>query len=71
MKPTAWAIKIPWWGHPPSAIWPDRAWPRRVEAHEFLGSAWAKDGETPMQGWRHAYRKGFRVVRCAVVEAAE
>lgn len=37
-----------------------------VKAHardvrEYMGAAWAHDEETPRQGWKRAYRAGWRV----------
>jgi hypothetical protein len=38
----------------------------RREACECVGVSWAREGETPMQGWRRAYRDGCRVIRVIV-----
>jgi hypothetical protein len=45
--------------------------PSGVRSHaalvrEHLGEVWAQDGETPSQGWRRAYRAGWRVIRVKV-----
>jgi len=38
----------------------------RRDACERAGEAWAREGETAMQGWRRAYRQGCRVIRVRV-----
>lgn len=38
----------------------------RAEAIERIGHAWARDDETPQQGWRRAYRKGWRCIRVTI-----
>lgn len=68
MKPTAWTVKAPGWGSPPFHIQNWRAYATRAEVHKVVGIVWAKKGETARQGWRRAHRKGWRAVRCAVVE---
>lgn len=40
---------------------------RRRDVHEKIGSAYQRDGETIMQGWRRAYRFGWRAVRVTVI----
>ena len=39
---------------------------RRADSQERLGNAWRKEGETIQQGWRRAYRKGWRCIRVKV-----
>lgn len=39
---------------------------RRKESQETIGSAWARQGETKMQGWKRAYRSGWRCVRVSL-----
>lgn len=43
----------------------------RAGVHETIGMWWAREGETWQQGWRRAYRKGWRAVRvvCAPCSA--
>lgn len=38
----------------------------RRSARESLGKIYAHAGETPMQGWKRAYRIGWRIVRVIV-----
>lgn len=38
----------------------------RAEVQEFIGSVWSYEGETIQQGWRRAYRRGWRAVRVVV-----
>jgi hypothetical protein len=38
----------------------------RREACEKVGEVWALHGQTPMQGWKRAYRNGCRCIRVVV-----
>ncbi len=39
---------------------------RRADVYEYIGKGWTFSGETPRQGWRRAYRNGWRCVRVSV-----
>ena len=36
------------------------------EARAYIGVAWARAGETVQQGWRRAYKAGWRLIRVEV-----
>ena len=38
----------------------------RKDVCKYVGEAWAKPGETWRQGWKRAYRNGFRAIRVVV-----
>jgi hypothetical protein len=61
-----WAAITPKWGYPPMAIHIDSVSDTRVRAQECIGEAWAHEGETARQGWKRAYRAGWRAKRVAV-----
>lgn len=57
-------------GSPRPFINPNSIRGSRREAQEYIGKAWARPGETPMQAWKRAYRNGWRAVRVVVDLAA-
>lgn len=61
-----WAAVAPDWGSPPNFIHIDSVSYRRADAQAEIGEAWARDDETPTQGWKRAYRQGWRCRRVAV-----
>lgn len=61
-----WAAIAPDWASPPNFIHVSSINDRRVEAQAYIGEAWAKEGETPDQGWQRAYRRGWRCRRVAI-----
>ena len=38
----------------------------RKEVLRYMGKSWARDGERPWQGWKRAYRNGWRCVRVSI-----
>jgi hypothetical protein len=38
----------------------------REDSQKYLGEAWAHSGETWQQGWRRAYRRGWRCIKVTV-----
>ena len=61
-----WAAIAPDWGSPPNFVHIDSASSRRSDAQDYIGKAWAREGETPRQGWKRAYRAGWRCRRVAI-----
>lgn len=61
-----WACVAPNWGSPPNFIHTNSVRARREDAQAEIGEAWAREGETPRQGWKRAYRIGWRCRRVAV-----
>lgn len=61
-----WAAVAPDWGSPPNFIHVDSVRQNRADAQARIGEAWARNGETPMQGWKRAYRSGWRCCRVAI-----
>lgn len=53
-------------GHPYPFIniYSVRATRREAQAH--IGNAWRREGETVEQGWKRAYRNGWRAIRVEV-----
>lgn len=41
----------------------------RADAQSCLGRAWMREGETLRQGWKRAYRNGWRCIRVRVSPA--
>jgi hypothetical protein len=42
------------------------------EVRDYIGEAWRRhSGETHAQGWRRAYRAGWRVIRVQISPAGE
>lgn len=41
----------------------------RCESQCTLGAVWAREGETFMQGWKRAYRRGWRCIRVKISPA--
>lgn len=62
----AWACVAPDWASPPYFIHTGTVRERREDAQAEFGRGWALEGETPRQGWKRAYRKGWRCRRVAV-----
>jgi len=62
----AWACIAPGWTSPPHYIHTGTVRDRREDAQAEIGEVWALDGETPRQGWKRAYRRGWRCCRVAV-----
>lgn len=62
----AWACVAPHWASPPYFIYTNTVRDRREDAQACIGAAHARDGETPRQGWKRAYRRGWRCRRVAV-----
>jgi hypothetical protein len=64
----AWA---PAWsnGSPRPFILPYLTRNTRREACIAFGETWRRKGETPMQGWRRAYRRGARCIRVRIEPA--
>lgn len=66
MKPErAWAA-VALHGNPRPFIHNGSVRSSRADAQEFIGSAWKREGETIAQGWKRAYRRGWRAVRVVV-----
>lgn len=61
-----WAAVAPEWASPPHFIHINSVSDTRVEAQAHIGRAWVHDGEPPAQGWKRAYRRGWRCRRVAV-----
>jgi hypothetical protein len=38
----------------------------RVAVQEYIGDNWRLEGETPQQGWKRAYRNGWRAIKVEV-----
>jgi hypothetical protein len=38
----------------------------RRETQTYIGDAWRHEDETPAQGWKRAYRAGWRAIRVEV-----
>lgn len=38
----------------------------RAEVCQHIGEAWARPNETWRQGWKRAYRNGFRAIRVVI-----
>lgn len=66
-----WACVAPDWATPPNFIHVGSVRHSRELAQEHIGKSWAKEGETPRQGWKRAYRAGWRCRRVAVKLAGE
>ena len=43
----------------------------RSSVVEDIGAHWMRDGQTPQQGWKRAYREGCRIVRVRIQHAIE
>lgn len=41
----------------------------RDDVIRYVGEAWMRDGENYRQGWRRAYRQGYRAVKVNVTRA--
>lgn len=65
----AWACFCPF-GGPRPFIHENSVRTKRADAQEYLGTAWALDGETWQQGWRRAYCKGWRCIKVTVSAGA-
>lgn len=62
---TGWAC-VATHGKPHPFINQNTVRPFRSEAQECIGQAWMRRDETPEQGWRRAYRAGWRAVRVEI-----
>lgn len=62
---TAWAA-VCTTGSPRPFIHADTVHDLAADARGVIGSAWRRFGETRQQGWKRAYRKGWRVVRVEI-----
>ncbi len=62
----AWACVAPDFASPPNFILTNSIRHNRVSSQEYLGEAWAREGETNRQGWKRAYRHGWRCRRVAI-----
>ncbi len=58
----AWAAFCPF-GSPRPFIHVGSVRRTRKEVHECIGAGWARAGDVPAQGWKRAYRAGWRAVR--------
>jgi hypothetical protein len=65
MKTTAWACMC-LHGYPHPFIHDASIRSARAEAQSILGEAWAHDDETARQGWKRAYKAGWRCIRVEV-----
>jgi hypothetical protein len=63
----AWAAQAPDWASPPRYLSPNTVRRTRADAQAASGEVWAESGETPAEGWKRAYRAGWRVVRVRVI----
>jgi hypothetical protein len=61
----AWACVCPY-GSPRPFIHVGTLEPTRADAMENVGAAWARTGETPREGWKRAYKAGWRTSRVVV-----
>jgi len=67
-EPTkAWALQWPEWTDPSYQIDPVTG-STRADITKRGGRSFMFDGETPQQGWKRAYRKGYRAVRVTVTK---
>lgn len=61
----AWAC-VATHGNPRPFIHSNAVRATRVDAQAYIGQAWAREDETERQGWKRAYRRGWRCVRVVV-----
>jgi hypothetical protein len=61
-----WACVSPDDASPPNFILTNSVRNDRSSSQAYLGEAWAHEDETPHQGWRRAYRWGWRCKRVAI-----
>lgn len=62
----AWACVAPDDASPPNFLNTNSVRDMRSQSQDYLGEAWAHEGETARQGWRRAYRQGWRCRRVAI-----
>lgn len=65
----AWACFCPF-GRPYPFIHENSVRSTRADAQEYLGTTRAQDDETWRQGWRRAYRSGWRCIKVTVSAGA-
>lgn len=65
MKTTAWACMC-LHGYPEPFIHDGSIRSSRAESQDFLGVPWAHGSETARQGWKRAYKAGWRCIRVEV-----
>lgn len=61
----AWACVSPNWTQPPNYIHEGTVRTTRFEAMQAMG-VYHREGETISQGWRRAYRAGWRACRVVI-----
>lgn len=68
---TAWAAIAPEWATPPRFIHDGLIRNRRDQIVDAMGAAWRRDNESVRQGWKRAYRHGWRIKRVRITLCGE